>query len=59
VIWTWVVVGLIAAFASPFLLKIWNYAMQLNDLRFYAAGALILIYGVGLLLSLPSAFLKL
>ena len=58
VIWTWVVVGLIAAFASPFLLKIWNYAMQLNDLRFYAAGALILIYGVGLLLSFTFRFFE-
>ncbi|MFN8903424.1 MAG: serine/threonine protein kinase [Pseudanabaena sp.] len=58
VIWTWIVVGLIAAFASPFLLKIWNYAMQINDLRFYAAGALILIYGVGLLLSFTFCFFE-
>jgi hypothetical protein len=32
--------------------------MQLNDLRFYAAGALILIYGVGLLLSFTFRFFE-
>ena len=50
VIWTWVVVGLIATFTTPVFREIWNYAIQLNDLKFYAVGALILIVGVGLLL---------
>lgn len=49
-IWTWLVVGLVATFASPVLREIWNYAIQLNDLKFYAVGALILIIVVGLLL---------
>jgi serine/threonine protein kinase len=58
VIWTWLVVGLIAAFASPVFLEIWNYAIRLNDLRFYAVGALILILCLGLLLGSTCRFLE-
>jgi serine/threonine protein kinase len=57
-IWTWLVVGLITAFVSPVFLEIWNYAIQLNDLRFYAFYALILILSLGLLLGSTCRFLE-
>jgi serine/threonine protein kinase len=57
-IWTWLVVGLIAALVSPAFLGIWNYAIQLNDLRFYVFYALILILSLGLLLGSTCRFLE-
>ncbi len=57
-IWTWLVVGLVATLASPVFPMAWNYAMYLNDFRFYIVGALILLLCVWLLLGFTLRLLE-
>lgn len=57
-IWTWLVVGLVATLASPVFAMAWNYAIYLNDFRFYIVGALILLLCVGLLLGFTLRLLE-